>query len=113
MSRTLRSVARLLGLTTLLLTLTSGAIGDPPPAVAPPKADCAFSNQYYSGWCRVTIPQPTDMTPEQACAVVLSCLNGNNSSCEGNVNPCHAPDIRSGWRLEEARRSQPQPTPTR
>jgi len=95
------------------VTLTYDAVGAPPPPPESPKADCAFSNQYYSGWCRVTIPLPTDMTPQQACAVVLSCLNGNNSACQGNINPCRAPDIRSGWRLEEAVPARPQPTPTR
>lgn len=69
------------------------------------KADCAFSNQYYSGWCRVTIPVPEGSTPRQACEAVLRCLNGDNSSCAGNINPCHAPNIRSGWRMEEAKPS--------
>ena len=97
----------------LLLVAAAGAARNPEPRAESPKADCAFSNTYYSGWCRVTIPLPPDQTPQQACAVVLSCLNGNNAVCQGNIHPCHSPDLRSGWRLEESGPSRPQPTPTR
>ena len=75
----------------------------PPPRDNTPKADCAFSNPGYSGWCRQTVPIPAGATPKKACEAVLSCLNGN--ACESNY--CNAQNIRSGWRLEEAKASQP------
>jgi hypothetical protein len=108
-----RFSAWLLALVALLLFSTMSAAGSPPPKEDAPKADCAFSNAYYSGWCRVTVGMADGVTPQQACGAVLQCLNGDNSSCQGNINPCHAPDIRNGWRLEEAKVSQPQPTPRR
>ncbi len=111
MKDNLRVAARPLALAVLLFS-TTGVVGSPPPKDGAPKADCAFSNAYYSGWCRVTVGVPDGATPQQACGTVLKCLNGDNSSCEGD-NPCHTPDIRNGWRLEEAKVSQPQPTPRR
>jgi hypothetical protein len=44
-------------------------------------------------------------TPKKACEAVLSCLNGN--ACESNY--CNAQNVRGGWRLEEAKASQPAP----
>jgi hypothetical protein len=89
----------------LVLLVVSGApaVGAPPPKDKQPKADCAFSNPAYSGWCRQTVPLAAGTTPKQACEAVLSCLNGN--ACEANY--CNASNIRSGWRLEEAKASQP------
>jgi len=48
---------------------------------------------------------PAGREPKEVCQAVLSCLNGN--ACESNY--CNAQNIRSGWRLEEAKVSQPQP----
>lgn len=92
-----------LALVALLLFSTTRAVGSPPPKADAPKADCAFSNPGYSGWCRQTVPMPADSTPKQACEAVLRCLNGN--ACESNY--CNAQNIRSGWRLEEAKPSKP------
>lgn len=111
MKDSLRFTAWPLALVALLLLSPTRAFGSPPTKDEGPKADCAFSNPYYSGWCRVTVPVPIESNPQEACAAVLRCLNGDNSSCQGNINPCHAPDIRNGWRLEEAKVSQPQPPP--
>jgi hypothetical protein len=99
----LRITAWPLALVALLLFSTTRAVGSPPPKVDPPKADCAFSNPGYSGWCRQTVPIPSGTTPKQACQAVLSCLNGN--ACESNY--CNAQNIRSGWKLEEAKASTP------
>ena len=60
-------------------------------------------NPGYSGWCRQTVPIRAGATPKQTCQAVLSCLNGN--ACESNY--CNAGNIRSGWRLEEAKPSAP------
>ena len=75
---------------------------------ARPRVDCAYSNPIFSGWCRLTAPVPKGMSPQQACAAVLACLNGN--PCAGFSNRCD-PEIWSGWRLEEVRRPEPEPTP--
>jgi len=99
----LRVTAWPLALAALLLFSTTRAVGSPPPKADAPKADCAFSNPGYSGWCRQTVPMRAGTTPKQACAAVLSCLNGN--ACVSNY--CNAQNIRSGWRLEEAKPSTP------
>jgi len=99
----LRITAWPLALVALLLFSTTRAVGSPPPKADAPKADCAFSNPGYSGWCRQTVPMRPGTTPKQACEAVLSCLNGN--ACEANY--CSAQNIRSGWRLEEAKPSTP------
>ena len=103
MKISLRVAAWPLALTALLLFPTTRAVGSPPPGSDAPKADCAFSNPGYSGWCRQTIPMRADTTPKQACTAVLSCLNGN--ACESNY--CNAQNLRSGWKLEEAKPSTP------
>jgi hypothetical protein len=99
----LRITAWPLALVALTLFSTTRAVGSPSPKADAPKADCAFSNPAYSGWCRQTVPMPADTTPKQACEAVLRCLNGN--ACESNY--CNAQNIRSGWRLEEAKPSNP------
>jgi hypothetical protein len=99
----LRITAWPLALVALTVFSTTRAVGSPPPKVDAPKADCAFSNPGYSGWCRQTVPKPAGTTPKQACEAVLRCLNGN--ACESNY--CNAQNIRSGWRLEEAKPSKP------
>lgn len=105
MKNHLRVTTWMLGLMALALFLfaTTRAAGSPPPSSAAPKADCAFSNPGYSGWCRQTVPMKAGATPKQTCQAVLSCLNGN--ACESNY--CNAGNIRSGWRLEEAKPSAP------
>jgi len=108
MGRILRLTIWPLVLVALLLVSRTRAVGAPPPK-NPPQADCAFSNPAFSGWCRQTVPVATGKTPKQACEAVLNCLN--NNACASNY--CNAPNIRSGWRLEEAKASQPQPTPRR
>jgi hypothetical protein len=107
MRRILRRTTWTLVLVPLLLVLRTRAAAAPPPKDEQPKADCAFSNPGYSGWCRQTVAMREGTTPKQACEAVLSCLNGN--ACEANY--CNAQNIRGGWRLEEAKASKPQPTP--
>jgi hypothetical protein len=105
MKSKLRIVAWPLALVALLLFSPTRAVGSPPPKDEGPKADCAFSNPGYSGWCRQTVPMPADKTPKQVCEAVLSCLNGN--ACEANY--CNAQNVRGGWKLEEAKPSTPPP----
>jgi hypothetical protein len=99
----LRTASWALAVVTLVLFSTDRAVGSPPQSSQTTRADCAFSNPGYSGWCRQTVPMPEGTTPKQACEAVLSCLNGN--ACPSN--PCNAGTNRSGWRLEEARPSPP------
>jgi hypothetical protein len=103
MRRVLRLIAWALALLAFLVISETRAVEAPPPKDSTPKADCAFSNPGYSGWCRQTVPIPAGGTPKGACEAVLSCLNGN--ACEANY--CNAQNIRSGWRLEEAKASPP------
>ena len=103
--KNLRIPAWSLAVMALLLLSTNRAIGSPPPKTDSPKADCAFSNPGYSGWCRQTVSMKKGTAPKQACEAVLSCLNGN--ACESNY--CNAQNIRSGWRLEEAKASTAAP----
>ena len=105
MRRILRFTTVSIVLVALLLISRTRANGAPPPKDESPKADCAFSNPAYSGWCRQTVRMGAGSTPQQACEAVLSCLNGN--ACEANY--CNASNIRSGWRLEEAKASQANP----
>jgi len=110
MRRLFRLATLPLVLVTLLLLISrTRAAGAPPPNDGTLKADCAFSNPGYSGWCRQTVPMATGKTPKQACEAVLSCLNGN--ACESNY--CNAQNLRSGWRLEEAKASQAKKNPGR
>ena len=109
MRRLLRLTGLALVLMALLLFSRTRVEGAPPPKDDSPKADCAFSNPGYSGWCRQTVPVAAGKAPKQACEAVLSCLNGN--ACASNY--CNAQNLRGGWRLEEAKASQPQPTPRR
>ena len=103
-----RVIAWPLALAALLLFSTTRAVGSPPSKDDAPRADCAFSNAAYSGWCRQSVPVPAGSTPQRACEAVLSCLNGN--ACTSNY--CNAPNIRGGWRLEEAKPSaKPTTTP--
>ncbi len=75
---------------------------------AQPRADCAFSNGGYNGWCRLSVPLPSGAAPRQACEAVVPCLNG--ASCEGFVNYCQA-DIVSGWKVAEAKPAAVQAAP--
>jgi hypothetical protein len=77
-----------------------------PDCQATPKAsdtytvECAFSNQAYSGFCRVSEKVSRTVPPAAACKNVLSCLN--NSQCTKTY--CNATTIRGGWKLESSRR---------
>jgi len=105
MGRILRLTTLLLVLMTLLLLPRTRLVAAPTPKDDSPKADCAFSNPGYSGWCRQTVPMAEGATPKQACEAVLSCLNGN--ACASNY--CNAQNLHGGWRLEEAKTSQAAP----
>ena len=101
----LRLAAQSLALLAVILLSTLSVASSQPSNGDAPRVDCAFSNQYYSGWCRLTIPLRGGSTPQQACETVLRCLNGDNAVCDGNVHPCHAPELRNGWKLEEVKPS--------
>jgi hypothetical protein len=103
MRRILRLTALALALSTVPVISETRTAEAPPPKDNTPRADCAFSNPGYSGWCRQSVAIPEGSTPKAACEAVLSCLNGN--ACEANY--CNASNIRSGWRLEEAKASTP------
>jgi hypothetical protein len=105
MARILRVATLLFVSTALLLSSATRIAAAPAPKDESPKADCAFSNPGYSGWCRQTVPMAAGATPKQACEAVLSCLNGN--ACASNY--CNAPNIHGGWRLEEAKASPAAP----
>ena len=105
MRRIFRLATLPLVLVALVLLSRTRAAGAPAPKNDSPKADCAFSNPGYSGWCRQSVPMAAGTTPKQACEAVLSCLNGN--ACASNY--CNAQNVRGGWRLEEAKASQPAP----
>ena len=108
MGRIVRLTGWPLVLVPLLLVSRTGAAGTaPPPKDAALKADCAFSNPGYSGWCRETVSMAAGKTPKQTCEALLSCLNGN--ACASNY--CNARNLRGGWKLEEAKASQAQPNP--
>ena len=109
MRRILRLTTWPLVLAALLLFPRTPAAGAPPPKDSGPRADCAFSNPGYSGWCRQTVPMADGKTPRQACEAVLSCLNGN--ACEANY--CNAQNLRGGWKLEEAKASHSQSSSSR
>ena len=104
MTRILRLATLPFVLVALLLASRTRAAGTPQKEAAA-KADCAFSNPGYSGWCRQTVPMAAGTKPKQACEAVLSCLNGN--ACASNY--CNAQNLRGGWRLEEAKASQAAP----
>lgn len=104
MRRNVRLTALPLALVALFMVSGTRASGVPSSKDSP-KADCAFSNPGYSGWCRQTVPMGAGTTPKQACEAVLSCLNGN--ACSSNY--CNAPNVRGGWKLEEAKASPPAP----
>ena len=97
----------MLAIAAWIVISTSGAVGSPPPPNEATRADCALSNPAYSGWCRQSVPVPSGSTPQKACEAVLSCLNGN--ACAANY--CNAPNIRGGWKLEEAKPSKPAAPP--
>ena len=88
-------------LVALALVLAMRSIGSSQTKNDAPRADCAFSNPGYSGWCRQSVPVQSGSTPQKACEAVLSCLNGN--ACTANY--CNAPNIRGGWKLEEVKPS--------
>ena len=92
--------------TIALVALAARLILAAPESQATPKAsdtytaECAFSNQAYSGFCRVSERVPRAVPPAAACKNVLSCLN--NSQCIKTY--CNATTIRGGWKLESSKR---------
>ena len=60
----LRITAGMLALVALFLFSTTQRSDRLPPKDAP-KADCAFSNPGYSGWCRQTVTMRAGTTPKQ------------------------------------------------
>ena len=75
-----------------------------------PRVNCGYSNPSYSGWCYLRVPVLKGMGPEQACQMVVPCMNGG--ACPGYVHSC-GPEIHSGWKLADVKPIQPQPTPRR
>ena len=67
----------------------------PPPATA----TCVFVNPAFSGKCTETAPVADGSTPQQACQVILQCLN----SVDCLKTYCQATTVRQGWTLESAK----------
>jgi hypothetical protein len=92
-----------------LVALAARLVLSAPESRTTPKAsetytvECAFSNQAYSGYCRVSEKVSRTVTPAAACQNVLGCLN--NSQCIKTY--CNATTIRGGWKLESSRRQSP------
>lgn len=62
------------------------------------KATCLFTHPAYSGKCTQTIEVAEGSTANEACSVVLDCLN--DVRCTKTY--CSATSLRGGWRLESA-----------
>ncbi|HYX21188.1 MAG TPA: hypothetical protein VFA98_10130 [Thermoanaerobaculia bacterium] len=75
-----------------------------------PRVNCGYSNRSSSGWCWLLVPVPTGVTPQEACMAIVPCLNGG--PCEGYIHVCD-PSNRLGWKFEQVRPAQPEPTPGR
>ncbi len=62
------------------------------------KATCMFTHRAYSGKCTQTVDVDEGSTANDACAVVLDCLN--DVRCTKTY--CGATSLRGGWKLESA-----------
>lgn len=82
------------------LTLAATADGGRAPrAQADARAAiCTFTNPAYVGECTERTTIPAGATAEQACTVILDCLN--DSRCDKVY--CRATTVRSGWQLAKA-----------
>lgn len=65
---------------------------------APARATCVFTHPAYSGKCTQTVEMAEGSTANDACSVVLDCLN--DVRCTKTY--CSATSLRGGWRLESA-----------
>jgi hypothetical protein len=73
----------------------SAATAPPPPATA----TCVFVNPAFAGKCTETAAVSDGSTPQQACQVILQCLN----SVDCLKTYCQATTVRQGWTLESAK----------
>lgn len=62
------------------------------------KATCVFAHRAYSGKCTQTVEVEEGSTANDACSVVLDCLN--DVRCTKTY--CGATSLRGGWKLESA-----------
>ena len=65
---------------------------------SPAGATCVFTHPAYSGKCTQTVEVAEGSTANDACLVVLDCLN--DVRCTKTY--CSATSLRGGWRLESA-----------
>jgi hypothetical protein len=77
-------------------TVASVASNAPPP---PATATCVFVNPAFAGKCVETAAASDGSTPQQACQVILQCLN----SVDCLKTYCQATTVRQGWTLESAK----------
>ena len=87
-------------------TLLAAAPG-PTPLAAPPEpaasVTCVFTNPAFAGKCTETASVPDGSSAQQSCESILKCLN--DTACLKTY--CQATTIRSGWRLDSVKGSQP------
>jgi hypothetical protein len=62
------------------------------------KATCEFTHRAYSGKCTQSVDVAEGATANDACAIVLDCLN--DVRCTKTY--CGATSLRGGWKLESA-----------
>lgn len=65
---------------------------------APAGATCVFTHPAYSGKCTQNVEVAEGSTANDACSMVLDCLN--DVRCTKTY--CNATSLRGGWRLESA-----------
>ncbi len=79
-----------------MASVASVASSAPPPPVT---ATCVFVNPAFAGKCVETASVSDGSTPQQACQVILQCLN----SVDCLKTYCQATTVRQGWTLESAK----------
>jgi hypothetical protein len=65
---------------------------------APARASCVFSHRAFSGKCTEKVDVAENSTTDEACSVILDCLN--DIRCTKTY--CSATTLRGGWKLETA-----------
>ena len=83
----------------LLFLLFAAGAPPAPPVTANATATCVFTNPAFAGKCTQNANLAQGGSPQQACELILRCLN--DTACLKTY--CQATTIRSGWRLESAK----------
>ena len=100
------AAAAILGSTFLMALPGPTLLAAPPAPTAPAptaSATCVFTNPAFSGKCTETASVPDGSSAQQTCESILKCLN--DTACLKTY--CQATTIRSGWRLDSVKGSQP------